>query len=75
MVPEGWQKEKVAERREAIVQAVEAHWANHGYGPTRPELAEATGLSEATVSTHVRGLIDDGVLVEPGGSRTLRIGF
>lgn len=56
------QTRRASVHRRAIVEAVLDYWDEHGYGPTYPELAEATGLNEHTVKRHVAALLEDGTL-------------
>lgn len=65
---------QVRERRAQIVTTIGDYWEEHGYAPTRTEIAKAMGLSPDTVTTHVKALIEEGVLTETG-PRTLRLAF
>lgn len=72
---EQWRSDNARHKRNALLDAVAKYWAAHDFGPSRPELAEMTGMSERSVRTYVNDLIRDGLLEEPGGrrSRSLRI--
>lgn len=58
--------------RELIVDTVESFCNEHGYSPTRAQLAEILGLNRTTVSAHVAALLQEGRL-EEAGPRTLRV--
>lgn len=72
--PRNWkQDEKGRQRREEILAAVERFIDEHGYSPTKAELATMIGVSEYTIYSHVKKLIAEGRLEEGPGPRTLRI--
>ncbi|QNN53181.1 LexA family protein [Nocardioides mesophilus] len=74
MADNNWvqQREKTA-ALDALCEAIERYTAEHGYSPTRGELAEATGLGESTVRRHLKSLIAEGRVTEGSGPRTLRL--
>lgn len=65
--------ENVPQRRERIVLAIEEFWAEHGYAPTRAQVAEIAGLGESTVRAHITALVQEGRLMEDPGHRNLRV--
>lgn len=69
-----WRAEKQArERREAIIDAIETYLDEHGYPPTKVELAHILGMSDQTVGRHIKALVEDGRLIDDGGPRALRL--
>lgn len=67
------QQRAKAKALDAICEAVEEYTNEHGYSPTKKEIAVITGQGESTVRTHVQQLLADGRLTEGKGPRTLRL--
>lgn len=65
--------EQGRENRARIVEYVVQYLAEHGYPPTRVEIAKGVGLGETITYRHVRTLINEGVLEEPHGVGSLRL--
>lgn len=67
------QAEKARRAKDAIVEAVGQYWDEHGYPPTKVEIAKSVGLGNSTVRRHIQTLVDEGRLTEGDGPRTLRL--
>lgn len=73
MVHRNWkQAEEGRRRREEILEAIERYIDEHGYSPTKAELAVTLGVSEETIYRHIKKLVAEGRLEEGSGPRTLR---
>ena len=62
--------------REEIYHFIGTYIAKHVYAPSNQEIAEAVGISKATVHRHLSDMLDDGILetdAEPGTQRAIRI--
>jgi SOS-response transcriptional repressor LexA len=69
------QREAARRRREEILKTIEDFIDEHGYPPTRQEVADLNGCSLETASRQIRTLISEGRLTEGNGPRTLAIAF
>lgn len=65
----------LTDRQQAILDFLLAWQAQHGYPPTRAEIARAFGFSQArSAEDHLRALAAKGVIaLEPGRSRGIRV--
>jgi len=61
-------------RRERILDAIEAHWREHGYAPSVRDVAAVEGCAFSTAIHHIRELERAGRVVRaPGVARSLRV--
>lgn len=65
----------LTDRQQAILDFLLAHQASHGRPPTRAEIAQAFGFSQArSAEDHLRALAAKGAIaLEPGRSRGIRV--
>lgn len=72
-VPNKIQAERARKAKEAIVEAVAQYWDDHGYAPTKVEIAQTIQLGNSTTRRHIQELVELGRLTEGKGQRTLRL--
>lgn len=66
------QEQEAAEKRQAILDALDRLTDELGYPPTRKEIADHLGVSVSTVERFVKLMIQEGLLEEGPSPRTLR---
>jgi len=63
-----------ADLRNAILHIIGEYQMQHGYSPSRREIAQALSLSTTPIQENILILVDEGYLTHvPGLSRTLRL--
>ena len=76
MSDKNWrQQQAAAQRREEVLAALERYIAERGYSPTKEELAEICGIGLTALRKHLKVLVEDGRVIDPGGQRSLRLGL
>jgi repressor LexA len=66
---------KLTERQQEVLDLIRSHIAEHGYPPTRADIAAALGFRSANAAEeHLRALVQKGAIeLRPGTSRGIRI--
>lgn len=76
MADRNWRQGPASEEtRTKILDMIERFTEEHGYPPTKHEIADDLGIAYNTARRHIAVLIADGRLEEGDGPRTLRIAF
>lgn len=74
MADNNWKQQQAKARDlDRILSAIEAYIDEHGYSPTKDEIAEVAGIPNSTTRRHIQALLADGRLTEGKGARTLRL--
>ena len=63
----------ITEKQQAIINALEDYWKEHGFAPSCSDLSERVGVTAATVLQHLKAIAKKGhISFEPGIERSWR---
>ena len=57
----------MTKRKQELLAAIQAHWAEYGKPPSHEELGKAMGCSKQNISRMVRELVEQGALTPMPG--------